>query len=81
MRRKRKDLRTRVLRCLAKAEGSLWVREISRRTGIAHTTVSNVLDDLYIAGLTIDQNLFHETKGKLRIRLVRLKPGVGIKMA
>lgn len=76
MRRKKIELRTAVLKCLNEAEGALWVREIGRRTGIAHTTVSNILDNLYTAGLIIDHDLARDTKGKLKIRLVRLKDDV-----
>lgn len=78
MRTKKQELRTRILRCLANAGGTLWVREIGRRTGIPHTTVSRILDDFYTAGLTIDHDLTRDTKGKLKIRLVRLKPNVKV---
>lgn len=73
MRKKKKEYRKLVISCLLKAGKPLWVREIARRTGLNPQTVTNILDELSIAGIIEDQDFARETDGKIKIRLVRIK--------
>ena len=76
MRKRKKEYREAVISCLLKANKPLWVREIARRTGLNPQTVTNILDELSIAGIIEDQDFARETEGKIKMRLVRLKEKV-----
>jgi len=68
----RKDTAKNVLKifkCLKQAEeGWLWVREISRRTGLHHKTVSRLIDK-HLSIFIEEQNL-----EPFNVRMIRLKP-------
>lgn len=72
MKKKNKEYRELVINCLMKAEGPLWVREIARRTNLNPQTVTNILDELALNGIIKDQDIARETKGKVKLRLVRI---------
>ena len=73
MRKKNQKYRELVLQCLQRAGKPLWVREIARRTGLNPQTVTNILDELSLAGIIVDEDFARETEGKIKMRLVRLK--------
>jgi len=75
MRKKNENYRKKVINCLIKAGKPLWVREIARRTRLSPQTVTNILDELSIAGIIVDQDFARETDGKIKMRLVRIKEG------
>lgn len=76
MRKKKKEYREAVINCLLKANKPLWVREIARRTGLNPQTVTNILDELFLAGIIEDQDFARETGGKIKMRLVKLKESI-----
>lgn len=67
------DYRNAVFKCLADAESSLWVNQISRLTGVPAKTVTNILDEFHDKGLIDDRDIARETKGKVKMRFVTLK--------
>lgn len=73
MRKKNQKYRELVIKCLQNAGKPLWVREIARRTGLSPQTVTNILDELSLAGIIVDEDFARETEGKIKMRLVRLK--------
>jgi hypothetical protein len=69
----RRDLReniARIVRCLQDAGGWLWFREIARRTGLHHKTVSRLIDK-HLSPF-VEEQVFEA----LKLRMVRLKPEV-----
>lgn len=72
----RKDTMENIIKianCLKKAEeGWLWVREISRRCGLHHKTVSRLLDR------HLSMFVEEQTLEPFNIRMIRLKPGTDI---
>ena len=73
MRKKNEKYRKKVINCLIKAGKPLWVREIARRVKLPPQTVTNILDELSIAGIIEDQDFARETNGKIKMRLVKIK--------
>jgi len=62
-----------IVRCLKEAEGGwLWVREISRRSGMHHKTVSRLI--------TKHLSMFIETQTMepFNVQMIRLKPGTDV---
>ena len=62
-----------IIKCLKEAEeGWLWVREVSRRTGLHHKTVSRLIDK--------HLNVFIEaqTMEPFNIRMIKLKPNTDL---
>ncbi|MCX6820395.1 MAG: hypothetical protein NT016_00345 [Candidatus Aenigmarchaeota archaeon] len=62
-----------IVRCLKEAEGGwLWVREISRRAGMHHKTVSRLI--------TKHLSMFIETQTMepFNVQMIRLKPGTDV---
>lgn len=58
-----------IVECLKKAEeGWLWVREISRRTGLHHKTVARLINNHL--GMFLDT----QTMEPFNVKMVRLKP-------
>lgn len=76
MRKKQKEYREAVIKCLLDAEKPLWVREIARRTKLSPQTITNILDELSIAGIIEDQDFARETEGRIKMRLVKIKEKV-----
>lgn len=76
-RKRNMELRKKIIACLKRAyaeDEPLWVNEISRRTGIAHSTVSLILDDMSVKGMITDINPFREAEGMhIKLRMVKLK--------
>ena len=62
-----------MINCLLRAGKPLWVREIARRVKLPPQTVTNILDELAIAGIIEDQDFARETEGKIKMRLVKIK--------
>lgn len=62
-----------IVNCLKKAEeGWLWIREISRRSGLHHKTVSRLVDNhlsIFIEEQTLEP---------FNVRMIRLKPGTDV---
>jgi len=69
----RKDIAknlVKIVNCLKQAEeGWLWYREISRRTGLHHKTVSRLIETHLQMFLDI------QTMEPFNVKMVRLKPG------
>jgi uncharacterized protein YmfQ (DUF2313 family) len=62
-----------IVKCLKGAEeGWLWIREIARRTGLHHKTVSRLVD----THLTMFVDM--QTMEPFNVRMIRLKPGTDI---
>jgi len=62
-----------IVRCLKEAEdGWLWVREIARRSGMHHKTVSRLIDKHL--GMFLDT----QTMEPFNVQMIRLKPGTDI---
>lgn len=62
-----------IVKCLKQAEeGWMWIRQISRRTGLHHKTVSRLIDK--------HLNMFIEvqTMEPFNIRMLRLKPNADL---
>jgi len=62
-----------IVKCLKQAEeGWMWIRQISRRTGLHHKTVSRLIDR--------HLNMFIEvqTMEPFNIRMLRLKPNADL---
>lgn len=69
---KRKDViknLIKIIKCLEASKDWLWYREISRRTGLHHKTISRLIEKYLTIFLDI-QNM-----EPFNIRMVRLKPG------
>jgi hypothetical protein len=62
-----------IVRSLEEEEGWTWIRQISRKTGLHHKTVSRLIDH--------HLNIFLETQEMepFKLRMVRLKPDTDIK--
>jgi hypothetical protein len=59
-----------IVQCLKAAEGGwLWVREIARRCGLHHKTVSRLVDS-HLAMFVEEQTL-----EPFNVRMIKLKPG------
>jgi len=62
-----------IVNCLKEAEnGWLWIREISRRTGLHHKTVSRLID----THLTMFLN--EQTMDPFNVKMVKLKEGTDV---
>lgn len=62
-----------IVNCLKEAEnGWLWIREISRRTGLHHKTVSRLIE-LYLT-MFIDE----QTMEPFNVKMIKLKEGTDI---
>ena len=62
-----------IVKCLKQAEeGWLWIREVARRTGLHHKTVSRLIDRHLSMFVEI------ERLEPFNVRMLRLKPGVDI---
>lgn len=62
-----------IVACLKNAEeGWLWAREIARRTGLHHKTVSRLVDKHL--GMFIDM----QTMEPFNVEMIRLKPGTDV---
>jgi len=60
-----------IVKCLKQAEeGWLWIREVARRTGLHHKTVSRLIDRHLSMFVEI------ERLEPFNVRMLRLKPGV-----
>ena len=61
-----------IVKCLQSEEGWTWIRDIARKTGIHHKTVSRLID--------MHLNMFLETQEMepFKLRMVRLKSGTDI---
>jgi hypothetical protein len=59
-----------IVKCLEAEEGWTWIRDIARKSGIHHKTVSRLID--------IHLNMFLETQEMepFKLRMVRLKSDV-----
>lgn len=72
----RKDLAynlIKIIKCLKQAEeGWLWVREISRRTGLHHKTVSRLLDKYLSMFIEV------QTMEPFNLRMIKLKPNADL---
>lgn len=69
----RKDLvksLVKIVSCLEQAKGWVWYREIARRTGLHHKTVSRLVEK----HLTMFVDI--QTMEPFNVRMVRLKQGV-----
>jgi len=65
-----------IVKCLLEAKDTwLWYREVARRSGLNHTTVSRLIDK-YLKESVIEQE---GVPPFLKIKMVRLKPGVSAK--
>ena len=70
----RKDLAkniAKIYKCLAESPDWLWIREIARRTGLNHKTVSRLLDN-YFSHFINERPM----EQPFRVRLVKLKENV-----
>lgn len=70
----RKDLAeniAKIYKCLAETTDWLWIREIARRTGLNHKTVSRLLDKYF--SHFIDERYMEQP---FKVRLVRLRENV-----
>jgi len=61
-----------IVKCLQQSKEWLWVREISRRTGLHHKTVSRLIDQ-HLTMFIEEQNM-----EPFNLRFVRLKPNTDI---
>ena len=62
-----------IVKCLKGAEeGWLWIREIARRTGLHHKTVSRLVDT-HLA-MFVEMQVMEP----FNVRMIRLKPGTDI---
>jgi hypothetical protein len=62
-----------IVKCLKQAEeGWLWIREISRRTGLHHKTVSRLVDK----HLTMFVDM--QAMEPFNVRMIKLKPNTDI---
>lgn len=62
-----------IVRCLKEAEGGwLWVREISRRSGMHHKTVSRLISKHLV--MFLDTQVMEP----FNVQMIRLKPGTDV---
>jgi len=62
-----------IVNCLKEAEnGWLWIREISRRTGLHHKTVSRLIDS------HLTMFLDEQPMDPFNVKMVKLKEGVDV---
>lgn len=62
-----------IIKCLKEAEsGWLWIREIGRRTGLHHKTVSRLIDKHLSMFIDV------QTMEPFNVKMIRLKPGTEI---
>ena len=61
-----------IVKCLESEGGWTWIRQIARKTGLHHKTVSRLIDN--------HLNMFFETQGMepFKLRMVKLKPNTDI---
>ncbi len=61
-----------IVKCLEESKDWIWYREIERRTGIHHKTVSRLID--------MHLSMFLETQEMepFKLRMVRLKPNTDV---
>lgn len=62
-----------IVNCLKEAEnGWLWIREISRRTGLHHKTVSRLVDQ------HLTMFLDEQTLEPFNVKMIKLKEGIDV---
>lgn len=61
-----------IVKCLESEEGWTWIRQIARKAGLHHKTVSRLID--------LHLNMFLETQEMepFKLRMVKLKPGTDV---
>lgn len=70
----RNDLKrnvAKIYKCLVSSKDWLWIREIARRTGLNHKTVSRILSNYF--SHFIDERVL---ESPFRVRLIKLKEDV-----